>query len=59
MYVFNTIFNGIRPVDPFNAPIEESVARGHGRGKGRARPRGRVRERVEPIGDGASDENST
>uniref|UniRef100_M1DRG1 Uncharacterized protein n=1 Tax=Solanum tuberosum TaxID=4113 RepID=M1DRG1_SOLTU len=37
----HTRYNGLRPVDPINAPAEESTARGHGRGRGRGRARGR------------------
>uniref|UniRef100_M1DFB5 'chromo' domain containing protein n=1 Tax=Solanum tuberosum TaxID=4113 RepID=M1DFB5_SOLTU len=33
----NTRFNGVRPVDPVNAPAEESAARGRSRGRGRGR----------------------
>uniref|UniRef100_M1DA66 'chromo' domain containing protein n=1 Tax=Solanum tuberosum TaxID=4113 RepID=M1DA66_SOLTU len=29
----NNIFNGVRPVAPVNAPVEESTAIGHGRGR--------------------------
>uniref|UniRef100_M1DWC7 Uncharacterized protein n=1 Tax=Solanum tuberosum TaxID=4113 RepID=M1DWC7_SOLTU len=49
----NTRFNGVRPVAPINAPIEESASRGRGCGKcrGRARDRGRVKveENVEVV----------
>uniref|UniRef100_M1D8W7 Uncharacterized protein n=1 Tax=Solanum tuberosum TaxID=4113 RepID=M1D8W7_SOLTU len=49
----NTRFNGVRPVAPVNAPIEESASRGRGCGKGRGRARDRGRGRVEPTRDGA------
>ncbi|WMV30785.1 hypothetical protein MTR67_024170 [Solanum verrucosum] len=54
----NTRFNGVMPVAPVNALVEESVARGHSRGRARGRTRGRGRGRVAPTRDGTPVENA-
>uniref|UniRef100_M1DTC3 Uncharacterized protein n=1 Tax=Solanum tuberosum TaxID=4113 RepID=M1DTC3_SOLTU len=54
----NTRFNGVRPIAPIIAPVEESAARGRDRGRGRGRDRGTGRGRVVPVGDGAPIDNA-
>ncbi|KAK4721450.1 hypothetical protein R3W88_011683 [Solanum pinnatisectum] len=54
----NTTFNGVWPVVPINAPVEESTMSGRSRGKGRGRDRGRGRGRLAPARNGAPIENA-
>uniref|UniRef100_M1DN79 'chromo' domain containing protein n=1 Tax=Solanum tuberosum TaxID=4113 RepID=M1DN79_SOLTU len=42
--IVNTRYNGVRPVSPVNALVEEYSVRGHGQGRGRGKARGRGQE---------------